>query len=122
MADIPPSDMPPPADQPPSNRADRLKPYCWQPGQSGNPKGRPPKAERVRLIIEEVISDGDWEAITRALVAKARKGDVKAATLLYKRQLGRAHQSVTLDTGSVPLVLELVTDSTPPPQEPEHPA
>lgn len=56
----------------------------WKPGQSGNPKGRPPgipnKTERLRQMI-------DAEALVKSLHKAALGGDVGAARTLLERCL-----------------------------------
>jgi hypothetical protein len=75
-------------------RIENLRP--WKPGQSGNPGGRP----RKRLIdreLEELLSDSDSSlanAIARALLVRARKGDLKAIQLVVERTEGRPRQAV----------------------------
>lgn len=57
----------------------------WQPGQSGNPKGRPPgtsETGRLRAAISEHLPE-----IIAQLVEKARGGDTQAARLLLERVL-----------------------------------
>jgi ribosomal protein L17 len=60
-------------------------PNQWQPGQTGNPKGRPPgKSEITRLraaIAAHVPS------ILDQLVTAAKAGDVQAARLILERVL-----------------------------------
>ena len=65
----------------------------FKPGQSGNPKGRPKRTKNLRTdLVEELgefirVREGDREysvskqrALIKALVARAVKGDTRAAT------------------------------------------
>jgi hypothetical protein len=56
----------------------------WKPGQSGNPGGRP-KKRLLDSTLAELLEDSDGAntlAIARALVAKAKRGDLRACQLL----------------------------------------
>ncbi|MFO0920112.1 MAG: DUF5681 domain-containing protein [Candidatus Saccharimonadales bacterium] len=76
-----------------------LKP--WQPGQSGNPNGRPKGSKNLKSIISNILDDTssydnltDWEqqdrsktpaqAIVLSLASKALNGDIRAADLLFR--------------------------------------
>jgi hypothetical protein len=68
-------------------------------GQSGNPKGRPPKLPQLDKLLDNVLGeekDGMTaaEAILKALRLKAAKGDVRAAEVLLDRAYGKAKQSI----------------------------
>ena len=63
----------------------KAPPHAWKPGQSGNPKGRPPGAGEVaklRAAIGEHVPE-----IINQLVASALGGDVGAARLLLERAI-----------------------------------
>jgi hypothetical protein len=88
-------------------RVENLKP--WQPGQSGNPGGRPKKKpvtdELERLLEQEAphAKGKTWAAaIAEALLKKARKGDVRAIAELANRIEGKPAQTaqVSLDVGA----------------------
>lgn len=69
----------------------------YQPGQSGNGKGRPKGSTNLKKDLEEELNEtieftergerrttSKRRAILKQLAAKAMKGDVRAATLLLK--------------------------------------
>ena len=60
-------------------------PNQWQPGQTGNPKGRPPgqsEITRLRAALTDDVPD-----ILAGLVMAAKGGDVQAARLILERIL-----------------------------------
>jgi polyhydroxyalkanoate synthesis regulator phasin len=60
-------------------------PNQWQPGQTGNPKGRPPgqsEITRLRSSLAEHVP-----SIVDQLVTAAKAGDVQAARLILERIL-----------------------------------
>ncbi len=57
----------------------------WLPGQSGNPRGRPPglgKVAKLREVITAAVPD-----IVAALIDQAKAGDTQAAKLLLERAI-----------------------------------
>ncbi len=61
------------------------KPKGWQPGQSGNPKGKPPgsgELQRLRATIAAEVPE-----ILAKLVQAAKDGDIQAARLVLERVL-----------------------------------
>lgn len=56
---------------------------AWKPGQSGNPKGRPPGAGEVAKLRAAIA--GQVPAILESLTTAALAGDVGAARLLLER-------------------------------------
>ena len=58
---------------------------AWKPGQSGNPRGRPPGAGEVAKLRAAIA--GQVPAILQSLTAAALAGDVQAARLLLERTL-----------------------------------
>lgn len=82
------------------------KNQTWQPGQSGNPAGKPKGAKHLSTWIQELLNDEDFEteiqegykivhfkgapikAIVKAQMIKAVNGDVKAFDVLGKYGFG----------------------------------
>lgn len=58
---------------------------AWKPGESGNPKGRPPGTGAVTKLRNSIAAH--LPAIITQLVAKAKEGDAQAARLLLERVL-----------------------------------
>lgn len=60
-------------------------PNQWQPGQTGNPKGRPPGQSEITRLRATLA--GDVPEILAGLVTAAKGGDVQAARLILERIL-----------------------------------
>src|SRR5271154_6897934 len=57
----------------------------FQPGVSGNLTGRPRGSRNRASIMAEALSDSDATDIVRAVVARAKRGDMVAARLVLDR-------------------------------------
>ena len=66
-----------------SSTGTRGRPF--EPGQSGNPKGRPKGSRNTTTLMAEALLDGEAEAITRKLIEKALEGDSAALRLSLER-------------------------------------
>ena len=67
---------------------------AWKPGQSGNPKGRPPKGDTMTEALKEKV---DKEAVAEKLYAMAMEGDIAALKYIYDRVDGKPRESVDLN-------------------------
>ena len=79
----------------------------FQPGQSGNPNGRP-KSKPFKDAIQKALkaADGDEDmlnAVALALVKKAKEGDVPAIKELADRLDGKVTQPIGGDEDSGPI-------------------
>src|SRR5437868_11036175 len=59
----------------------------FQPGQSGNPAGKPKGSRNKTTLAMEALLDGEHEAITRKAVELAKAGDGLALRLCIERLL-----------------------------------
>ena len=87
-----------------------LKPF--KKGQSGNPKGRPKKPDIDQYLIDALNDERNGitaiEAIIKTLIAKAVKGDVRAAQELLDRLYGKSNQRVThAGDESSPVIIQI---------------
>jgi Family of unknown function (DUF5681) len=70
---------------PPPVQADG-KPWQFQPGQSGNPRGRPPGRPDRRLLATESMLE-EMRGIVAVLIGKALEGDTNAASIVLAKTL-----------------------------------
>lgn len=93
---------------------DGLKPP-WQPGQSGNPKGRPRGTgltDRLRAILdEEHAGKNVAEALMRAGVKAALEGDYRFWAEILNRIEGKVPDKLVGDAEEAPLRFVLKTQS-----------
>src|SRR5215831_4964973 len=71
----------------------------WKKGTSGNPGGRP-KKPLLDEILTELLEDrdgADARTIAKALVKRAKRGDLRAYQLIAERTQGRPKQKVDFD-------------------------
>ena len=59
----------------------------FQPGVSGNPKGRPRGARNKITQLAEALLDGEAEALVRKVIERALEGDMMALRLCLERIL-----------------------------------
>ena len=59
-------------------------PKGWQPGQSGNPRGRPVGSRNKKNVIAEEF-EKDGSAVARVVMGAALEGDMQAANMVLQR-------------------------------------
>jgi Family of unknown function (DUF5681) len=83
----------------------------FQPGQSGNPSGRPAgsrnRVSEFREAIEGAVTPEEITAVARKLLSLAIAGDTQAARVLLDRVLGKPTVSLEVTEAVDPVVLRL---------------
>lgn len=57
----------------------------FKPGQSGNPKGKPKGARNAVLVALDKVGAAEAEAVLKAAVEAAKKGDPRSCELILSR-------------------------------------
>jgi hypothetical protein len=70
-------------EQRPKPTGKRGKPF--EPGQSGNPAGRPAGSRNAATLAIDALLDGEGEALTRKAIELAKAGDMQALRLCMDR-------------------------------------
>lgn len=65
----------------------KQKPHLFQPGQSGNPKGRPRGSRHKSLLLIEQMIDEQAKDICQIVIDAAKGGDLQAAKILIDRMI-----------------------------------
>lgn len=71
----------------------------WEPGESGNPQGRPKKGEALTDVLRSKV---DKETIAEKLIELAMSGDVQALKYVYDRVDGKPVETVNQTVRNVP--------------------
>jgi hypothetical protein len=78
--------------------AKQTSPHRWQPGQSGNPAGRPKGARNKALLALDAMGEEGARDIMKAVITAAQNGDMRAAEILLRRLWPeRKGRPITLD-------------------------
>lgn len=88
-------------------------------GQSGNPAGRPRKNEEMRAALRRALKESDnKDAIARAIVREAAKGNVEAVKFVFDRIDGKVKDVLEAETTSHVVYEVHYADR----DDPDHPA
>jgi len=71
----------------------------FQPGQSGNPRGRLPRAKEDKYLqsLTREMKLSDWRDIVRRAISDAKRGDAKARQWLSDYGIGKPAQRIEMD-------------------------
>jgi hypothetical protein len=69
----------------PENSAPKQGGGQFQPGQSGNPAGKPRGTRHRALLALDAIGEGASKEILEAVIAAAKGGDMRASEILLRR-------------------------------------
>ena len=84
----------------------------FRPGQSGNPRGRARGSRNRATVLLEKLMAGEAEAVTRAVIEKAKAGDLMAARIVLDRILpARKDRSVTFNLPVIVTAADATTAS-----------
>lgn len=72
----------------------------WQPGQSGNPKGKVAIPD-LKELIQENVSPEDFAEVLSKLKRMAKNGNIKAIQELLDRSFGKVTQVIKNDNRNV---------------------
>jgi hypothetical protein len=79
----------------------------FEPGQSGNPNGRPKGKRNATTLAIEALMEGEAEDLTRAAIEKAKAGDVPALRLCLERLApARKDAPITFDLPPIETVAD----------------
>ena len=86
----------------------------FQPGQSGNPSGRPKVPEDVKAAFREHTHEA-LETLVRIINSETSKDadKIRAAEIIMDRAWGKAAQSMELDLNQIPQVVFVNADDAP---------
>jgi len=88
------------------NKQDKnRKPGTFKPGQSGNPKGRPPKGYSITEWFREMLASDPQikDELGSAILQKAKSGDVTAMKLVWNYLDGMPQQKMDVTSDGKPL-------------------
>lgn len=92
-----------------ATRGQHLKEHQWKPGQSGNPKGRPPNPLSLTALLNAKLASNpeDANAIVDALIALGKRSDMRAIEMTFDRNDGKVVERHQIE-GEMPVRIQFV--------------
>ena len=95
-------------------KTQKRKPQLWQPGQSGNPSGRPKVPEEVKEAFRAATGDACRVLCEIVNDFSAKDSDrIRAAEVILDRAWGKPVQAVDVDAKNIPQVVFVGGDNVP---------
>ena len=95
-----------------SGRPVKARGRPFEPGQSGNPSGRPKGARNKTTIAVEALLDSEAEALTRKVIELALAGNMAAIRLCFERLLPpRRDRGIAFDLPKIESAADAVAAS-----------
>lgn len=102
-------DQKPPPENTGQEQAELENKGQFPPGKSGNPAGKPQGARNKTTLMCEKLMEGDAEDVVKAVIEKAKDGDVQAAKLILERLVPpRKGRPVRIDLPDVLAAMDIV--------------
>jgi pyridoxal/pyridoxine/pyridoxamine kinase len=79
----------------------------FQPGQSGNPSGRPAYTAEFARQLVKLVKRHDWRDIVLKAIEQAKRGDPKAREWLSDRVMGKAGQLIDITSAGEKISFDL---------------
>lgn len=81
--------------------------HLFQPGQSGNPKGRPPGPPREIKEAYQALEPLARQRLTELLDHKRPEIVIQAAKIIIERAYGKPHQTLSGPDGTEPIKVDV---------------
>jgi hypothetical protein len=105
----------------PDKQENNRKKNAWKPGESGNPKGRPPLGQSLTDALRSVIGEDGKERIAKQLLDMAKDGYFPALKYIFDRVDGEPIKTIeaVVENKDIPVLLTAGKDQEEVPENEE---